>query len=253
MWVRFFAVRAVSSTALLGAIVAAGCGGSTESDGVSRAASGGDGGATTTGRGGNQSGGTDGTTGGSGSTGGTGGPATGGLGGGSKAVGGGGGAGRECMRDADCEILGDCCGCHSVTNGTISTCSLDCASDHCRDFATAPTARCAFGQCVLDVSCIGTVVCPALPPSCGPGQVPTIVGGCYGPCIDAPECRAVEDCQACNGPGQACLYEYGAVGVAHCVAIPTGCDPPRCSCMSGLCGAIEPCQDLPNGIQCGNG
>jgi hypothetical protein len=54
--------------------------------------------------------------------------------------------------------------------------------------------------------------------------------------------------------GQACVFENGAVGVAHCVNVPTECNgDASCACMGRLCGGITPCADLPNGIACGGG
>jgi len=115
-------------------------------------------------------------------------------------------------------------------------------------------ARCAFGQCVLGVQCTGTVSCPALPPECGAGKVPTIQGDCYGPCIPATECPAVSGCLVCFAPIQMCVYEYGAAGVEHCAATPAACgNQPNCSCARELCGGIEPCQDIADGIRCGLG
>jgi hypothetical protein len=218
-------------------VIVNGCGGSTSSHGVT----------------GGTAGALPGGSGGVGATGGAHAGAGGTSSGGSAGTAGNAG-GWHCTRDADCHIVGDCCGCWALPTGSGSTCPLDCALDHCTDFATRPEARCVFGQCVLDVSCRGQVLCPALPPNCGPGNIPSVEGECYGPCVAATECLDVPDCDRCDGPTQACVFELGAVGVAHCVDVPSACTNDRtCACMSSLCGAIAPCQDLSNGISCGGG
>lgn len=230
------------------ALAIAGCGGSTSSN-TSQESTGGSLGAT----------GGAGTSGSS-----TGGAATGGFvaAGGATSIGGSSSSGGttstpdgwECVRDDDCIVFGDCCGCWSAPVGTSSTCPLDCALDHCTDYATRPRPRCAFGRCTLAITCEGSVSCTSPPPFCGPGTVPTIEGNCYGPCTTTTECPSVSDCSACAGVRQACVFENGAVGVAHCVDVPPECSGnATCACMGQLCGAITPCTDLSNGISCGGG
>lgn len=221
-------------------------------------------GGSTSARGNPATGGTSGTAGSGGahSAGSAGRPATGGRGGGAGSGGAAGAAGtagttgaRECTNDADCHVVGDCCGCWSLPIGVGDACPLDCAIDHCTDFTTRPTARCVFGQCALDVDCTSPVSCtiPA-PPPCGAGRAQTVVNGCYGPCISTTECPAVADCSECNWPAQACVFEYGALAVAHCVDVAPKCSSdPTCTCLGDLCGSITPCTDLSDGIACGGG
>jgi hypothetical protein len=40
------------------------------------------------------------------------------------------------------------------------------------------------------------VTCRALPPDCSPGRVPSVVGTCWGQCVDigACECTSGEEC-----------------------------------------------------------
>jgi hypothetical protein len=91
-------------------------------------------------------------------------------------------------------------------------------------------------------------------PDCAAGTVPAVIDSCYGPCIEATQCRIVASCDECVTPQQSCLYENGFVGYSHCVDTPASCDElATCACAEELCGNFTPCNDRVNGITCGAG
>ena len=92
----------------------------------------------------------------------------------------------ECTEDADCTVLGDCCGCQATPKGTASNCQLDCVANRCLELTQAPEPRCVFGQCVLSTNCYFPPLQPVTcgqKPSCPSGQVPSVAAGCYGPAV----------------------------------------------------------------------
>ena len=163
----------VRSLAVLGLVFAIGCGGKSDSDG---------------GAGG--SGGTGGS-GGAGATGGSGG-GTGGTGasGGTGAFGGTGGAIIECSADSECQLFSDCCTCtaYGPNEDPPPTCFADCDQLAC-DAAGAQGPICQDSKCIAGFDCSSPVLCNAIPPSCVPGETPSIVNGCWGACVRADECR----------------------------------------------------------------
>jgi hypothetical protein len=172
-------------------------------------------------------------------------------------AGGSGSAGEaECQGDGDCTVYGDCCGCWGLgADEEADACPLNCVDSQCNAFAAPPTARCVFGRCTLDVSCDALMVtCRQAPPDCGPGMTPSVEAPCWGPCVESTECRDVTDCETCTGPEQACVYELGVVGRAHCVEVPSECrGAVDCACMGSYCGDFQPCMSTDQGISCGGG
>jgi hypothetical protein len=215
------------------------CGGSASDDGGSGASSG---------KGGAGTGGSAGV----GAASGTGGGATGGSAGnsGTAGVGGASGAGGsrdggtgkgQCTENADCQLYADCCTCVAIARDEPPPprCGLQCEQSKCAELGiTQSNVRCAAGACVAGYTCSGQVLCPALPPKCEPGFVPSVSGGCWGQCVPASECASLSDCAQCTSPGEICVTYVTQRGPEnHCVRAPTGCEAmPTCECLgSSVC------------------
>ncbi|HEY5958123.1 MAG TPA: hypothetical protein VIV60_16280, partial [Polyangiaceae bacterium] len=165
----------------------------------------------------------------------------------------------ECRTASDCHVLGDCCGCYSLSSDQASVCPMQCPSTpSCGNFTPSPASVCVAKHCVLDRSCNDSrVVCKRATPVCNAGQMPSLTpdGSCWdGNCIDVVDCSEVTSCDVCKANGLMCVYENGIRGVAHCVPEPYACMAmSNCSCFSSLCGTVAPCTDIPTGISCGGG
>jgi hypothetical protein len=60
------------------------------------------------------------------------------------------------------------------------------------------------------------VTCKTLPPTCGPGQFPRVVGSCWdGTCVPIEQCQCtvMEECPGYLGPG---YWEFACCGSQHC-------------------------------------
>ncbi|MCE7893496.1 MAG: hypothetical protein DYH12_27970 [Sorangiineae bacterium PRO1] len=217
-------------------LVTAACGGQSESSATGGAAGGGAGGA-----------------GGVGGSSGTGGTSV----GGSSGAGGSGGMapGAECTDDSQCTLFSDCCTCAALgpNEPQPPSCDMACKQNSCEAHGvTGGKARCVAGQCIVGYACQPTqVFCNALPPTCPKGEVPSVLGGCWGPCVPAVQCAGVSSCTQCTGALTTCVaydLQGGDVGGgAHCVAIPKGCEgTPTCSCMgaSACHSPYSACTDL---------
>lgn len=228
------------------------CGGSAEGGGAGAAGSSGSG-AT----------GTGGATGGNGGSGGGVGASAGASG--SGAVGGGsGGSGgippfAECAQDSECHLFEDCCTCEGVANGAADppSCDAACAVGACGQHGIT-SASCIAGRCVAGFDCDASkVMCFGIAPTCAPGQVPSVVANCWGPCVDATECRGVTSCADCTGSLTTCV-EYDLQGgdsnvSSHCVSVPKGCEgTPNCACMgASVCiSPFDACGDTKSGLSC---
>lgn len=142
----------------------------------------------------------------------------------------------ECETADDCFLQSDCCGCKSVPTDGREVCGLDCdESDPCLQTGiTSEDVQCANGRCVFGRSCDGTAACPALPPECPEGEVPSVADGCWGPCLPPTECLNVGSCDDC---GDAFCVEFQAQ-ISHfgCVTRVQTCDRENyCECL-GVCG-----------------
>jgi hypothetical protein len=239
------------SVFVVGSSLAIGCGGSSESGN-----SGGTG-ATGGNAGNGGASGSAGSGGGSGSTGSGGAAGKSGAGGTSGA--GGGGLGAECITDSDCRMFADCCSCIGLAPGEAEppSCNRACEQDRCGELGLdASSVRCAAGRCVAGFSCAGDVACDRMPPICQPGSTPSIVGACWGPCVQATECASVGECSACTGQLESCVTYVARLGPTnHCIQLPKGCEAsPTCACIGeSVCvGAFSNCADksgLP-GVAC---
>lgn len=153
----------------------------------------------------------------------------------------------ECMEDADCKLVGDCCNCYSVplNEDVPVACAADCAIDRCTTMDVTPI--CMMGRCVFEENCDAMYqeVCTMVPPECGPGQQPIVRDGCFGECIDARDCRGVSSCDVC-APGQACVFPnekaWGRSPMIYlqCWDVAPACDGvPTCECMGDeMCSPI---------------
>ena len=193
--------------------------------------------------------------GGSGAVGGSGGgAAAGGSGavsgsGGTGATGGSGGDGGftgECVTDDDCELLSDCCACLSVPKDKqvkLPPClGAPCFADMCTANGIKK-ARCSAGQCVKGFDCSSPVLCNALPPTCVAGKVPSVAGGCWGPCVPATECASVPNCESCPKT-TACVVKSSLSSTYHCVNVKKGCAL-DCTCLGKMAcvGDHDICSD----------
>jgi len=148
----------------------------------------------------------------------------------------------ECTTAEDCVRFTDCCSCSAEPKNTARPmCDLACIEDACFALGIArDEVTCAFGRCVFDRSCDGNEsTCPALPPNCAAGTVPSVLDGCWGPCLPATECRSVATCDACVTAGAAC--------VMHELQVPSvGCVEPGTCEKGNLCECLDAC----SGFQC---
>ncbi|MGE5788198.1 MAG: hypothetical protein ACM3ZE_26620 [Myxococcales bacterium] len=173
--------------------------------------------------------------------------------------------GVECTKDQDCQLTGDCCGCHSLPLDGHSDCPMMCATQASCDGVSYLTQKaepgCIGGRCALKRNCDDSlVVCKMATPVCPAGRVPSVTadGTCWdGDCINAEECSEVSSCSVCSGNNLMCVYSNGARGVAHCVKEPWPCATNSlCACYGALCNGVEPCaaREFGNyGLSCGRG
>ena len=212
------------------------CGGSTGSNtgGSGGAAAGGSGGSAASagsssgGSGASATGGSS--TGGSGTGGAAGTPATGGS---SGTVG-----TPECSAAGECTLFSDCCSCMALAPGeSAPTCLADCDTDRCTAMGiTDANVACTAGSCNAGIDCTGEVLCDALPPTCKPGEVPSVRNGCWGGCVPATECAEVSGCAECTG-STLCVTKAALLSTSHCVNIPSACQTDQsCDCLGpALC------------------
>ena len=164
-------------------------GNGTGGDGSGGDGTGGDAGSAETGTGGDPgSGGTG--TGGDPSTGGTGMGGDPGSGGSGAATGGTGGQWPACESESDCALISTCCTCMVAPVGTPEPegCTILCETDLCtvHGFSQDDVA-CQHGFCSVEGSdgrCNAEdVTCASSPPPCPSGYLPSVVDGCWGPCV----------------------------------------------------------------------
>lgn len=173
---------------------------------------------------------------------------------GSAGTAGSGGSKTGCTESSQCTIFSDCCSCIALGPGdpAPTPCPALCATDKCTELGIDPNKQpeCQAGQCVVGFDCDSSkAVCAMPPPSCPAGHVPSVPGGCWGPCVPATDCSFVPDCDHCDPSSQLCV-QYAAWTVEnHCVPIPPECkDDLSCDCMgSDVC--VDPfnlCFDDPS-------
>ena len=103
-----------------------------------------------------------------------------------------------------CDPTGDFCA--NVCQGVcvpVEPPPVRCASDiDCGDFVAA---ICWNGQCYSFFDCdMSHNFCDMVPPTCEDGLVPSVVNGCFGPCINPSMCAAPTPCVVSGCAGQIC-------------------------------------------------
>jgi len=158
-------------------------------------------------------------------------------------------SGAECVTDDDCMRISDCCACTAEPKDQNNpTCDRFCIEDRCFDLIITAEAVCAFGRCVFDLSCDGSeATCPALPPDCTAGTVPSVVDGCWGPCIPPTECRSVSNCDACTAVGAACVTNDLILLGVGCVELGECEKGNLCECLDACPVA---CSETETGVGC---
>jgi len=73
-------------------------------------------------------------------------------------------------------------------------------------------------------------LCKSLPPTCPPGQVPSVVDGCWGPCVDILSCATEPDCTGCK-TGFCAAYAAWSTEY-RCVLPSIECQAFACSCLA---------------------
>lgn len=139
----------------------------------------------------------------------------------------------ECVTADDCQVFTDCCTCAAVpTSEENLACPGLCIQSACqaRGLGTAK-ATCVANRCVFDVSCDSSrVTCEAATPTCPAGQVPSVSGACWGPCVPAQDCQEVTNCNDCAA-GQVCVRNELQPPSTHCVEVSASClQHPNCDC-----------------------
>ena len=73
-------------------------------------------------------------------------------------------------------------------------------------------------------------LCKSLPPSCSPGQVPSVVDACWGPCVDVLSCAPEPDCTKCTSGF--CAAYVAWTTEYRCVLPSVQCQALACSCLA---------------------
>jgi hypothetical protein len=148
----------------------------------------------------------------------------------------------ECQTADDCVLQSDCCGCSSVPRDGREFCPLDCERDPCPEMGlSSADVECVYGRCVFARSCDYSAVCLAAVPECPEGTLPSVAGGCWGPCLPPTECMNVGSCSDC---GDSFCVEFQAQRSSfHCVTRVQACDRANyCECL-GVCGECKVADD----------
>ncbi len=168
----------------------------------------------------------------------------------------------ECVEDADCALVNDCCTCGGYpANMPAPECPLmNCFAPTCDSIGLSQAmAVCRAGRCVANADCNQAhALCDSLPPLCPSGQTPIVVNGCWGGCINPIECQEVGQCAQCAAD-HACIENVAFVVERHCVDIPAACNGQiDCNCLGattcinpyGLC--IDPASSTTLQCECPN-
>jgi hypothetical protein len=73
-------------------------------------------------------------------------------------------------------------------------------------------------------------LCKSLPPQCSPGQVPSVVDACWGPCVDVLSCAPEPDCSKCTSGF--CAAYVAWTTEYRCVLPAVQCQALACSCLA---------------------
>lgn len=168
---------------------------------------------------------------GAGGAGAQGGDATGGDGGSGGSGGDGGTAGGgpgplpQCETAEDCKLINDCCACEGVpADQRPEECLAICEVPSCEALGVPdPEVQCLAGTCIAGFDCYSLVECAQPPPPCPSGFVPARTNGCWGGCVPATECAAVNSCDDCDLSSQVCVQFIAFAGTVTCLPIPETC------------------------------
>jgi hypothetical protein len=145
----------------------------------------------------------------------------------------------ECETADDCVVVSDCCGCRVEGRAQEwkTACPLQCQRDACaEDGLTGLSPICSMGRCRFDVDCDPThVSCRAAAPTCPSGELPSVNGSCWGPCVDVLECNQLTGCGDCP-EGSVCVIFQAQRPSYSCVTPQPGCTKGNyCACLAA-CG-----------------
>ena len=144
----------------------------------------------------------------------------------------------DCPEGTTCEPVAidpcrnePCDACGQLLNLCVPAAADPCAGaalgpeGNCLDAAGAPTDPICCAPYDCDES---QVACNRIPPACPPGQAASVVGLCWGPCVDALLCAPSDDELLCASTGGGWSEEAcgsPTCGVPNeCAAIIPGCD-----------------------------
>jgi hypothetical protein len=74
------------------------------------------------------------------------------------------------------------------------------------------------------------VLCKSMPPDCAPGEVPSVVGSCWGPCVPILSCATEPNCDDCQN-GFCAAYQSFTTEY-RCVLPSLQCQALACSCLA---------------------
>lgn len=109
---------------------------------------------------------------------------------------------------------------------------------------------CILGRCKANArGCQASLVtCSDAAPECPEGSVPSVEDGCWGGCVGAERCWAIDDCAACEQAGFLCVElprPFGSYFVCSQRDV-SGCDPLSCDCLEAVCGGELACDSVAN-------
>jgi hypothetical protein len=181
----------------------------------------------------------------SGNAGAAGSPTNGGASGGSVSVAG----GVECASNEDCVRFEDCCSCSAEPAANPPAhCKSACEQSACVTSGLAGVdAVCLGNRCVLNLSCVRSeVTCRAAEPECDAGKVPSVIDGCWGPCVAPSQCFNVDNCADC-AEGEVCVEQRDSFPLTQCVEVSSACaQKPTCECVDAC---FAQCSEE-NGVSC---
>ena len=152
--------------------------------------------------------------------------------------------GPACKIDSDCKLVDDCClGCLAKeASFPVPPCGMTCIVNPCQPL-NVKGVRCQNNVCILAAECDSSVItCRSLPPTCPPGEVPSISGNCWsGQCVRASACRTVKDCSACRPELSICVDTQTQLGnQVRCIDVPPGCQTSRTCTCAGAFACMSP-------------
>ena len=153
-----------------------------------------------------------------------------------------------------------------ITDGEVpADCPIqECLIDTCSTYDLKDSKPvCRFGRCTFSkINCNPNgVICKSLPPTCGPGTLPTINanGDCWsGQCAPIEACNWAPDCASCVDKEDplVCVFKAQKGAYHVCEPKPVDCGDVQdidCGCGQQICDASPPhivCHDNKPDITC---